>query len=179
MPPQKVNAYYNSTMNEIVFPAAILQPPFFDPDADPAVNYGGIGGVIGHEISHGFDDQGRKSNGDGVLKDWWTSEDAARFNQRSEKLGAQYEATEILPGQKINGKLTMGENIGDLGGINLALGSSSAGLKFGGKKSARKRSSNNSTPILIPRPRRASTSSCGMSTPGTTPSTSSRATSSI
>jgi putative endopeptidase len=128
MPPQKVNAYYNSTMNEIVFPAAILQPPFFDPDADPAVNYGGIGGVIGHEISHGFDDQGRKSNGDGVLKDWWTSEDAARFNQRSEKLGAQYEATEILPGQKINGKLTMGENIGDLGGINLALDAYRASL---------------------------------------------------
>ena len=128
MNPQKVNAYYNSTMNEIVFPAAILQPPFFDPEADPAVNYGGIGGVIGHEISHGFDDQGRKSNGDGVLKDWWTAEDSAKFNERAEQLGAQYEATEILPGEKINGKLTMGENIGDMGGINLALAAYRASL---------------------------------------------------
>jgi len=131
MNPQKVNAYYNSTMNEIVFPAAILQPPFFDPQADPAVNYGGIGGVIGHEISHGFDDQGRKSNGDGVLKDWWTAEDAAKFNGKAEKLGAQYESIEILPGERINGKLTMGENIGDMGGINLALDAYRASL--GGK----------------------------------------------
>ncbi len=121
MPPQKVNAYYNSTMNEIVFPAAILQPPFFDPQADPAINYGGIGGVIGHEISHGFDDQGRKSNGDGVLKDWWSAEDVANFKARAEKLGAQYSAYEVLPGEKVNGDLTMGENIGDMGGINLAL----------------------------------------------------------
>lgn len=121
MPPQKVNAYYNSTMNEIVFPAAILQPPFFDPKADPAINYGSIGGVIGHEISHGFDDQGRKSNGDGVLKDWWTSEDAEKFNERAEKLGRQYEEIEIMPGEHIDAKLTMGENIGDLGGLNLAL----------------------------------------------------------
>ena len=121
MPPQKVNAYYNPTLSEIVFPAAILQPPFFDPKADPAVNYGGIGGVIGHEISHGFDDQGRKSNGDGVLQDWWTSEDAEHFNQRAERLGAQYDSIEVLPGEFINGKLTMGENIGDMGGLNLAL----------------------------------------------------------
>jgi putative endopeptidase len=121
MPPQKVNAYYNPTFNEIVFPAAILQPPFFDPQADPAINYGGIGGVIGHEISHGFDDQGRKSNGEGVLKDWWTNEDAENFNQRAAKLGAQYESIEILPGEHVNGKLTMGENIGDMGGMNLAL----------------------------------------------------------
>jgi len=128
MPPQKVNAYYNSTMNEIVFPAAILQPPFFDPDADDAVNYGGIGGVIGHEISHGFDDQGRKSDGDGVLKDWWTPEDAAKFNERAAKLGEQYESIEVLPGEKINGKLTMGENIGDMGGINLALDAYHASL---------------------------------------------------
>ncbi|BCU79198.1 M13-type metalloendopeptidase [Luteolibacter sp. LG18] len=131
MPPQRVNAYYNATMNEIVFPAAILQPPFFDPDADPAVNYGGIGGVIGHEISHGFDDQGRKSNGDGVLKDWWTAEDAAKFDERARQLGAQYESMEVLPGEKINGKLTMGENIGDMGGINLALAAYRASL--GGK----------------------------------------------
>ena len=121
MPPQKVNAYYNPSFNEIVFPAAILQPPFFDPQADPAVNYGGIGGVIAHEISHGFDDQGRKSNGDGVLKDWWTSADAEKFNARAERLGAQYESYEILPGEHINGKLTMGENIGDMGGLTFAL----------------------------------------------------------
>ena len=121
MPPQKVNAYYNPTLSEIVFPAAILQPPFFDPKADPAVNYGGIGGVIGHEISHGFDDQGRKSNGDGALLDWWTSEDAEHFNQRAARLGAQYDSIEVLPGEFINGKLTMGENIGDMGGLNLAL----------------------------------------------------------
>ena len=128
MTPQTVNAYYNSTLNEIVFPAAILQPPFFDPKADMAVNYGGIGGVIGHEISHGFDDQGRKSNGDGVLKDWWTAKDAEGFNARAERLGAQYESLEILPNEHINGKLTMGENIGDMGGINLALDAYHASL---------------------------------------------------
>lgn len=121
MPPQTVNAYYNPTFNEIVFPAAILQPPFFDPLADPSINYGGIGGVIGHEISHGFDDQGRKSNGEGVLKDWWTSEDAEKFNARADKLGTQYESIAILHGEKVNGKLTMGENIGDMGGMTLAL----------------------------------------------------------
>jgi len=121
MPPQKVNAYYNPSMNEIVFPAAILQPPFFDPEADPAINYGSIGGVIGHEITHGFDDQGRKSNSDGVLQDWWTAEDGEKFEQRAAKLGAQYDATEILPGEKINGQLTMGENIADQGGVNLGL----------------------------------------------------------
>jgi len=121
MPPQKVNAYYNSTLNEIVFPAAILQPPFFDPQADPAINYGGIGAVIGHEISHGFDDQGRKSDGDGVLKDWWTEEDAKNFNARADKLVAQYAEIEILPGEHVDGKLTLGENIGDMGGLNLAL----------------------------------------------------------
>jgi putative endopeptidase len=132
MSPQTVNAYYNSTLNEIVFPAAILQPPFFDPKADPAVNYGGIGGVIGHEISHGFDDQGRKSNGEGVLKDWWTAEDAAKFEAKATRLGAQYESLDILPGEHINGKLTMGENIGDMGGLNLALDAYRASLK--GKK---------------------------------------------
>ena len=121
MTPQTVNAYYNGAFNEIVFPAAILQPPFFDPKADAAVNYGAIGAVIGHEISHGFDDQGRKSDGDGVLKDWWTAEDAERFNARAARLGAQYDAIEPIPGEHINGKLTMGENIGDLGGINIAL----------------------------------------------------------
>ncbi|GAB1406639.1 M13 family metallopeptidase [Thermomonas brevis] len=123
MTPQTVNAYYNSVKNEIVFPAAILQPPFFDPDADPAVNYGGIGGVIGHEIIHGFDDQGRKSDGDGLLRDWWTAEDAAKFEAQAAKLGAQYEAYVFpqLPGMHINGRVAMGENIGDLGGLTIAL----------------------------------------------------------
>jgi putative endopeptidase len=123
MTPQTVNAYYSAVKNEIVFPAAILQPPFFDPNADPAVNYGGIGGVIGHEITHGFDDQGRKSDGDGMLRDWWTPEDAAKFEAQAAKLGAQYEAFNFpqLPGLHITGRLTMGENIGDLGGILLGL----------------------------------------------------------
>ncbi len=119
MTPQTVNAYYNPSRNEIVFPAAILQPPFFDPGADAAVNYGGIGAVIGHEITHGFDDQGRKSDGDGVLTDWWTPADAKQFDAEATKLGARYEALEFpgLPGSHINGKTTMGENIADLGGI--------------------------------------------------------------
>ena len=123
MTPQTVNAYYSSVKNEIVFPAAILQPPFFDPDADPAVNYGAIGGVIGHEIIHGFDDQGRKSDGAGMLRDWWTAEDAAKFEAQAATLGGQYEAYEFpqLPDMHINGKVAMGENIGDLGGLTIAL----------------------------------------------------------
>ena len=123
MTPQTVNAYYNSVKNEIVFPAAILQPPFFDPDADPAVNYGGIGGVIGHEISHGFDDQGRKSDGQGILRDWWTAQDASRFEAQATRLGQQYEAYSFdgLPGVHINGRASMGENIGDLGGVLISL----------------------------------------------------------
>jgi putative endopeptidase len=123
MTPQTVNAYYQSTKNEIVFPAAILQPPFFDPKADMAVNYGGIGAVIGHEITHGFDDQGRKSDGTGMLRDWWAPEDAAKFEVQAAKYGAQYEAVNFpqLPGTHIIPKLTMGENIGDLGGILMAL----------------------------------------------------------
>jgi putative endopeptidase len=129
MTPQTVNAYYNSVNNEIVFPAAILQPPFFDPHADPAINYGGIGGVIGHEISHGFDDQGRKSDGDGVLRDWWTAEDAAKFEVQAKRLGAQYSAFEPLPNAHVNGQLTMGENIGDMGGLSLALDAYHASLK--------------------------------------------------
>ena len=131
MTPQTVNAYYNSTMNEIVFPAAILQPPFFDPKGDPAINYGGIGGVIGHEISHGFDDQGRKSDGHGVLTDWWTSADATQFKGRTDRLSAQYTANHPLaskPDEHVNGDLTMGENIGDMGGINLALDAYHASL---------------------------------------------------
>jgi putative endopeptidase len=128
MTPQTVNAYYNSVNNEIVFPAAILAPPFFDPNADPAINYGGIGGVIGHEISHGFDDQGRKSNGDGVLTDWWTAEDATKFKVQTDRLGAQYSAFEPLPGAHVIGGLTMGENIGDMGGLSLALDAYHASL---------------------------------------------------
>jgi len=121
MTPQTVNAYYNPPRNEIVFPAAILQAPFFDPNADPAVNYGGIGAVIGHEITHGFDDQGRKVDGDGVLRDWWTAEDAAKFEERAAVLGAQYSALSPFAGVTVNGDLTMGENIADLGGLLLAL----------------------------------------------------------
>ncbi|HET9439661.1 MAG TPA: M13 family metallopeptidase [Longimicrobiales bacterium] len=120
MTPQTVNASYNSVNNEITFPAGILQPPFFDMNADDAVNYGGIGAVIGHEISHGFDDQGRKSDGDGNLRDWWTAEDAAAFEERATRLGAQFEQYEPVQGMKINPKLTMGENIGDLSGLAVA-----------------------------------------------------------
>jgi putative endopeptidase len=131
MTPQTINAYYSATKNEIVFPAAILQPPFFDPKADPAVNYGAIGGVIGHEITHGFDDQGRKSDGTGMLRDWWSPEDAAKFEAQAAKLGAQYEAFtfEKLPGIHITGKATMGENIGDLGGVLLGLDAYRLSLK--------------------------------------------------
>ncbi|MFT3995804.1 MAG: M13 family metallopeptidase [Asticcacaulis sp.] len=121
MTPQTVNAYYSSTRNEIVFPAAILQPPFFDPKADAAVNYGAIGGVIGHEITHGFDDQGRKSDGDGVLRDWWTAEDAAKFDAKAKVFGAQYDTYEPVPGAHVQGGLTMGENIADLGGVQMGL----------------------------------------------------------
>ena len=120
MTPQTVNAYYNSTLNEIVFPAAILDAPFFDPNADPAVNYGGIGAVIGHEMGHGFDDQGRKSDGDGVQRDWWTKEDAENYMARAELLATQYSQFEPLPGEKLNGKLGLGENIGDLTGVTMA-----------------------------------------------------------
>ncbi len=120
MNPQTVNAYYNPPMNEIVFPAAILQPPFFDPNADDAVNYGGIGAVIGHEIGHGFDDQGRKSDGTGLLRDWWTEEDAARFQMKADKLGEQYGGFSPVEGMFVDPGLTMGENIGDLGGMTMA-----------------------------------------------------------
>jgi putative endopeptidase len=129
MTPPTVNAYYSATKNEIVFPAAILQPPFFDPKGDPAINYGGIGGVIGHELTHGFDDQGRKSDGDGRLTEWWTPADAANFEQRAEKLGAQYSAFQVLPGAYVNGRQTMGENIADLGGVLLALDAYHASLQ--------------------------------------------------
>lgn len=120
MTPQTVNAYYNPTTNEICFPAAILQPPFFNPDADDAVNYGGIGVVIGHEMSHGFDDQGRLFDKDGNMVNWWTDEDAAKFNAKAEVLAAQFDAVEVLPGLMANGHLSLGENIGDHGGLSIA-----------------------------------------------------------
>lgn len=117
MPPQTVNAYYNPTNNEIVFPAAILQPPFYNYQADEAVNYGGIGAVIGHEVSHGFDDQGAKYDADGNLADWWTEDDNARFAELGKDLIAQFDSIEALPGIHLNGEFTLGENIGDLGGV--------------------------------------------------------------
>jgi putative endopeptidase len=120
MTPQTVNAYYNASFNEIVFPAGILQPPFFDLNADPAVNYGAIGGVIGHEMGHGFDDQGSKSDFAGIQRNWWTDEDRKRFDARTKALGAQYATYCPLEGQCVNGQLTMGENIGDLGGLSMA-----------------------------------------------------------
>ncbi|MGJ8564750.1 MAG: M13 family metallopeptidase [Alphaproteobacteria bacterium] len=120
MNPQTVNAYYRPSLNEIVFPAAILQAPFFDPHADAAVNYGGIGAVIGHEMGHGFDDQGRKTDGNGEQRDWWTEADGKAFEARTADLEAQYDEFEPLPGVHINGSLTMGENIGDLTGLTMA-----------------------------------------------------------
>jgi endothelin-converting enzyme/putative endopeptidase len=120
MPPQTVNAYYNPQMNEIVFPAGILQPPFFNLKADDAINYGGIGAVIGHEISHGFDDQGSQYDGDGNLRNWWTQNDRMEFERRAEKLVSQYQSYKPFPDMNVNGKLTLGENIGDLGGLNAA-----------------------------------------------------------
>lgn len=121
MTPQTVNAYYNPVNNEIVFPAAILQPPFFNMAADDAVNYGGIGAVIGHEIGHGFDDQGAKYDGDGNLRNWWTEQDKAQFQARGAKLIGQYNRFEPLPGVNVNGAVALGENIGDLGGMTVAL----------------------------------------------------------
>jgi putative endopeptidase len=121
MTPQTVNAYYNPTFNEIVFPAAILQPPYFDPNADAAVNYGAIGGVIGHEMGHGFDDQGSKSDARGILRTWWAPEDEAAFKKLVDNLAVQYDGYTALPGLNLNGRLTLGENIGDLGGLSVAL----------------------------------------------------------
>jgi predicted metalloendopeptidase len=120
MTPQTINAYYNASFNEIVFPAAILQAPFFDVNADAAVNYGGIGAVIGHEMGHGFDDQGSKSDAMGIQRNWWTDADRARFEARIKTLGEQFNSYCPLEGQCVNGKLTMGENIGDLGGLSMA-----------------------------------------------------------
>jgi predicted metalloendopeptidase len=120
MTPQTVNAYYNPVRNEIVFPAAILQPPFFDMAADDAVNYGAIGAVIGHEMGHGFDDQGRRYDAKGRLRDWWTPKDSEEFARRAKGLVAQYSAMEVLPGLHVNGELTLGENIGDVTGVVMA-----------------------------------------------------------
>jgi putative endopeptidase len=121
MTPQTVNAYYNPPLNEIVFPAAILQPPFFDLSADDAVNYGAIGAVIGHEIGHGFDDSGSTFDGDGVLRNWWTDEDKAEFEKRTAKLIGQYDEFQPFEDLNVNGEFTLGENIGDLGGLSIAL----------------------------------------------------------
>ncbi|MGS0826537.1 M13 family metallopeptidase [Shewanella sp. 0m-8] len=120
MTPQRVNAYYNSSFNEIVFPAAILQPPFFDPNADPAVNYGGIGAVIGHEMGHGFDDQGSKSDANGIQRNWWTDADRAAFEAKADQLAAQYSKYEPIPENFVNGRNSLGENIGDVGGLSMA-----------------------------------------------------------
>ncbi|OUL56575.1 M13 family metallopeptidase [Pseudoalteromonas ulvae] len=120
MTPQRVNAYYNSSFNEIVFPAAILQPPFFDPNADPAVNYGGIGAVIGHEMGHGFDDQGSKSDAQGIQRNWWTDSDRAAFDAKADQLAAQYSQYEPIEGNFVNGRNSLGENIGDVGGLAMA-----------------------------------------------------------
>jgi putative endopeptidase len=134
MGPQTVNAYYNPGMNEIVFPAAILQPPFFDAHADDAVNYGGIGAVIGHEIGHGFDDQGSQFDGAGNLRNWWTDDDRARFDALAQKLITQFNAVESAsaPGNFVNGALTVGENIGDLAGIGI--GHAAYRLSCGGQE---------------------------------------------
>jgi endothelin-converting enzyme/putative endopeptidase len=133
MSPQTVNAYYNPSYNEIVFPAAILQPPFYNYQADEAVNYGGIGAVIGHEISHGFDDSGARYNADGNLVDWWTADDLKQFTELGTKLADQYSALEPLPGIHVDGKFTLGENIGDLGGINAAFDGLQLYLKAHGR----------------------------------------------
>ncbi|MEP6634328.1 MAG: M13-type metalloendopeptidase, partial [Luteimonas sp.] len=127
MTPQ-TNDAYNGSLRDIVFPAGILQPPIFDANADPAINYGAAGGVIGHELTHGFDDQGRKIDADGALRDWWTAEDANAFEARAKLLGAQYSAFEPMPDVHVNGDLTMGENIADLGGLTLALDAYRASL---------------------------------------------------
>jgi putative endopeptidase len=130
MTPQ-TNDAYNGSLRDIVFPAGILQAPIFDANADAAINYGAVGGVIGHELTHGFDDEGRKIDASGALRDWWTKDDAAKFEARAKMLGAQYSSYEPVPGAHVKGALTMGENIADLGGLTLALDAYHASL--GGK----------------------------------------------
>jgi putative endopeptidase len=141
MTPQTVNAYYNPTDNTINFPAAILQPPFFYADGDDAINYGGIGAVIGHEASHGFDDQGSQFDGDGNNVNWWTKEDRAKFDARTQKLVDQFDAYTPLanhPDKHVNGRLTLGENIGDLGGLNAAYDALQMALAKNPKEAAEK-----------------------------------------
>jgi putative endopeptidase len=129
MTPSTVNAYFSPVTNQIVFPAGILQPPFFDPELDDAVNYGAIGAVIGHEITHGYDDQGRRYDADGNLTDWWTPEDAAKFRERAQRLVEQFNGYQALPGLAINGQLALGENIADLGGVSIAFEALQRSLK--------------------------------------------------
>jgi putative endopeptidase len=131
MTPPTINAYYNPSFNEVVFPAAILQAPFFDPNADDAVNYGGIGAVIGHEISHGFDDQGAQYDGDGVFRNWWTDSDKKNFDERTTALSNQFDTYEPLPGLHVIGRNTLGENIADLAGLTISL--KAYHLSLGGK----------------------------------------------
>ena len=195
MTPQTVNAYYHPGMNEIVFPASILRPPFFDPEADDAVNFGGIGAVIGHEIGHGFDDQGSRFDGDGNLVDWWTDDDRANFDVKTKALVDQYDGFEpaALPGQHVNGALTVGENIGDLGGITIAhkayelsldgaeapsstaspapSGCSSAGPRCGAPRCATRRPSA-SSPSIRTRRRSSAPTSCATWTSSSRRSTS-------
>ena len=173
MTPQTVNAYYDPSNNEIVFPAAFLQPPFFDPTADMAVNYGGIGAIIGHEITHGFDDQGRKYDGNGTLTNWWAAEDVTLYKSQADRLAAQFDKFEPVKGYFVDGQLTMGENIADLGGLLVALDAYHAALqgkeppvldgltgdqrfflamlRAGGRKLAMRRRSSNSRPTCMPR----------------------------
>jgi putative endopeptidase len=136
MTPPTVNAYYSASMNEIVFPAGILQPPFFDVKADDAVNYGGIGAVIGHEMGHGFDDSGSQYDADGNLKDWWTEADRAAYKAHTDLLVKQFDAFEALPGERVNGRLTLGENIGDLGGLTIAYAALQKALAAKGRPAA-------------------------------------------
>jgi predicted metalloendopeptidase len=134
MYPQTVNAYFAATMNDIVFPAAILQPPFFDVNADDAINYGCIGAVIGHEITHGFDDEGSKFDAKGNLKSWWTKTDRNKFEARAKKVEKQFDKYTVADGVKVNGKLTLGENIADLGGLSIAYDAYQLQLERTGRK---------------------------------------------
>jgi putative endopeptidase len=134
MAPQEINAYNNPSFNEVVFPAGLLQAPFFDPAADLAVNYGAIGAIIGHEITHGFDDQGRRADANGQLRDWWTPADGSQFEARANKLADQFDAYEVVPGVHVQGKATLGENIADAGGLAIALDAYHAAL--GGRSAA-------------------------------------------
>jgi predicted metalloendopeptidase len=187
MNPQTVNAYNGFTENKIVFPAGILQAPFFDPNADDAVNYGAIGAVIGHEISHGFDDQGRKVDATGAVRDWWTAEDGKRFEEQAKIFGAQYAKFEAAPGAFVNPELTMGENIADLAGALVALdayhtatsASSWGWRRSGAPRCARPRCATRSPPTRTARPSSARSARSATWMPGIRSGMSSRARSSI